>query len=607
MEHEKIVVLDFGGQYAHLIANRIRRLGVYSEIKDPETPAKDLKNYKGIILSGGPMSVYSEKAPHCDKEIFNLGLPILGICYGHQLMQYMLGGEVISGRTKEYGFADLNLVQPVGIFGGLKNTSRVWMSHGDNVEVVAPGFVEAGKTADCDNSALFDLERRFYGVQFHPEVAHTEEGMKILDNFLNICGVKRDWSIDKFIQEEIGAIKNKIGKKSIFLLVSGGVDSTVAFALLEKALGKDRVYGLLIDTGLMRYKEADSVKQVLNNVGFTNLHVIDKSKDFLNALKGVSDPEEKRKIIGELFWEAKEDAAEELKLNPDKWIMGQGTIYPDTIETGGTKLADKIKTHHNRVDLIQQMIEKGLVIEPLAQLYKDEVRDLGEKLGLPHDIVWRQPFPGPGLGVRIICKSKEQVASARDFGILSQNIETHLKTQTSISDAKASVLPIKSVGVQGDERTYRHPVALFTKNRNWNDLEQASTAITNRFIEVNRVILALGGDYDKKFLLKVCDLSPERVKLLQKIDNLVSQEMAGSKKTFNIWQFPVVLLPVSNVKDKESIVLRPIVSTEAMTASFARIDWNILDKISKGILSGKEITHVFYDLTHKPPGTIEWE
>jgi len=607
MEHEKIVVLDFGGQYAHLIANRIRRLGVYSEIKDPETLAKDLKNYKGIILSGGPMSVYSEKAPHCDKEIFSLGLPILGICYGHQLMQYLLGGEVISGRTKEYGFADLNLVQPVGIFGGLKNMSRVWMSHGDNVEVSAPGFIEAGKTADCDNSALFDLERRFYGVQFHPEVTHTEEGMKMLDNFLNICGVKRDWSIDKFIQEEIEAIKSKIGKKNVFLLVSGGVDSTVAFALLEKALGKDRVYGLLIDTGLMRYNEADSVKQVLNSVGFTNLHVIDKSKDFLNALKGVSEPEEKRKIIGELFWEAKEDAAEELKLNPDKWIMGQGTIYPDTIETGGTKLADKIKTHHNRVDLVQKMIEKGLVIEPLAQLYKDEVRDLGEKLGLPHDIVWRQPFPGPGLGVRIICKSKEQVASARDFGILSQNIETHLKTQTSISDAKAIVLPIKSVGVQGDERTYRHPVALFTKNRNWNDLEQASTAITNRFIEVNRVILALGGDYEKKFFLKVCDLSPERVKLLQKIDNLVSQEMVGSKKAFDIWQFPVVLLPVSNVKDKESIVLRPIVSTEAMTASFARIDWNILDNMIKGILAEEGVTHVFYDLTHKPPGTIEWE
>jgi len=590
-----------------LIANRIRRLGVYSEIKDPETPAKDLKDYKGIILSGGPMSVYSEKAPHCDKEIFNLELPILGICYGHQLMQYMLGGEVISGRTKEYGFADLKLIQPVGIFGGLRNMSRVWMSHGDNVEVSAPGFIEAGKTADCDNSALFDLERRFYGVQFHPEVAHTEEGMKILDNFLNICGVKRDWSIDKFIEEEIGAIKNKIGKKNVFLLVSGGVDSTVAFALLEKALGKDRVYGLLIDTGLMRYNEADSVKQALNSVGFTNLHVIDKSKDFLNALKGVSDPEEKRKIIGELFWEAKEDAADELKLNPDKWIMGQGTIYPDTIETGGTRHADKIKTHHNRVDLIQQMIEKGLVIEPLAQLYKDEVRDLGEKLGLPHDMVWRQPFPGPGLGVRIICKSKEQVASARDFGILSQNIETHLKTQTSISDAKTIVLPIKSVGVQGDERTYRHPVALFTKNRNWNDLEQASTAITNRFIEVNRVILALGGDYDKKFFLKVCDLSPERVKLLQKIDNLVSQEMVGSKKTFNIWQFPIVLLPVSNVKDKESVVLRPIVSTEAMTASFARIDWNILDNMIKGILAEEGVTHVFYDLTHKPPGTIEWE
>jgi len=605
--HAKIAVLDFGGQYAHLIANRVRRLGVYSEIRDSDTPANELKSYKGLILSGGPTSVYAEHAPHPDKAIFDLGIPVLGICYGHQLMQYFLGGEVVSGETREYGMADLNIVEPTGIFGGVKPTLRVWMSHGDTVVNAAPGFLEAGKTSDLKNAALFDLERHFYGVQFHPEVTHTEEGMKMLDNFLNICDVPRDWSIEQFIKEEIEAIKEKIGDKKVFLLVSGGVDSTVAFALLEKALGTDRVYGLLVDTGLMRHQEAEQVKKALANAGFNNLHLVDKKKVFLDALKGVTDPEEKRRIIGEMFWEVKEDMVEELNLNPDEWIMGQGTIYPDTIETGGTKHADRIKTHHNRVDLVQEMIKAGKVIEPLAQLYKDEVRDLGEKLGLPHEIVWRQPFPGPGLGVRILCVDERQTNEKPNFDILNQNIETFIKTNTDLKDTKAQVLPIKSVGVQGDERTYRHPVVLFTENHDWEALEKISTAITNRFVEVNRVLLILGGEPDSDFKLKASDLSEERVSLLQKVDDQVNDIMSKTDKDFGIWQFPVVLLPVSNTKDKESIVLRPIVSTEAMTASFAQIDWELLDQMTKAILGHEEITHVFYDLTHKPPGTIEWE
>ncbi len=607
MFHEKIAVLDFGGQYAHLIANRIRRLGVYSEIRDSDTSADELKKYKGIIFSGGPMSVYAKNAPHCDKKIFELGIPVFGICYGHQLMQYLLGGEVISGHTKEYGFADLMLEQPVGIFGGLKTKSRVWMSHGDTVIRPAPGFTEAGMTVDCENSALFDLDRHFYGVQFHPEVTHTEEGMKMLDNFLNVCEVKRDWSIEQFIEEEINEIKKKIGDKKVFLLVSGGVDSTVAFALLEKALGSERVFGMMVDTGLMRFEEVKQAQKSLEDAGFKNLHVADKSNEFLNALKGVSDPEEKRKIIGEMFWTVKEDVAEELKLNSDEWLMGQGTIYPDTIETGGTKHADKIKTHHNRVDLVQKMIKAGKVIEPLAQLYKDEVRDLGQKLGLPHEMVWRQPFPGPGLGVRILCIDDSDSEAEKDFSILGQNIQTNLKSKTGLDDVISHVLPINSVGVQGDERTYRHPVALFTKNHDWEVLEQASTAVTNRFTEVNRVILAIGGEVDGEFNLKHCDTSRDRVKLLQKIDYTVMTLMNGEMEKYKIWQFPVVLIPVSNVEGKESVVLRPIVSTEAMTASFAKIDWELLDKISSEIMKYEEISHVFYDLTHKPPGTIEWE
>ena len=606
MEHEKIVVLDFGGQYAHLIANRVRRLGVYSEIRDAETPANDLKDYKGIILSGGPMSVYAKNAPRCDKGLFELNIPVLGICYGHQLMQYLLGGEVVSGKTKEYGIAELNITHPVDIFKSIKEKSRVWMSHSDSVKKTAPGFAETGKTADLKNSALFNSGEHFYGVQFHPEVTHTQEGMKMLDNFLKICDVRRDWSIDQFIKEEIEAIKEKVGDKKVFLLVSGGVDSTVCFALLEKALGVDRVYGLLIDTGLMRYKEADQVKENLKKAGFTNLHVADKSRQFLQALRGITEPEQKREIIGELFWNVKEDVAEELNLNPNEWIMGQGTIYPDTIETGGTKHADKIKTHHNRVDLMQEMIKAGKVIEPIAQLYKDEVRDLGEKLGLPKPIVWRQPFPGPGLGVRILCVSDKEARKVQNFSKLNQKIQDYLRKNTSLADAEVRVLPIKSVGVQGDMRTYKHPVVLFTKNRDWDVLEEASTTITNRFFDINRVLLVLGGN-PGDFELKISDLSEKRVGLLQKIDDLVNEMMSKTKRTFDIWQFPVVLAPVSNQEGKESIVLRPIVSTEAMTASFAQIDWTLLGKITDQILSHKELTHVLYDLTHKPPGTIEWE
>jgi len=600
-----IAVLDFGGQYAHLIANRVRRLGVYSEILDGETKIQDLKQYKGIILSGGPQSVYEQKSPKCDPAIFKLGVPVLGICYGHQLMQHTLGGKVVPGKTREYGLAELTVKKQIGIFKGVPKKSRIWMSHFDMVGTLAPGFEIIGTTDDCPAAALADEKKKFYGIQFHAEVTHTENGMKMLDNFLDICEVKKEWSIEKFMEEEIISIQKKIGDNKVFLLVSGGVDSTVCFTLLEKALGKKRVYGLLVDTGLMRLDEAAKVKKALSGIGFDNLHVADKSEDFYNALKGVAHPELKRKIIGDMFWKVKEDMVEELKLSPKEWIMGQGTIYPDTIETGGTKHADKIKTHHNRVDLVQQMIQAGKVIEPLAQLYKDEVRALGEKLGLPKEFVWRQPFPGPGLGVRILCVDGIEAENKPEFDGLNKKIEDFVKQKFN-EKLSAKVLPIRSVGVQGDARTYRHPVALFTKIKDWNRLEELSTAITNNFPEVNRVILALRGE-SGNFKLKPCDLSPERVKLLQIVDDSVTNVMAKAPASYDIWQFPVVLAPVSTETGKESIVLRPIVSTEAMTASFARIDWKVIDKLVSGITKEKQIPHVFYDLTHKPPGTIEWE
>lgn len=605
MKHDKIAVLDFGGQYAHLIANRIRRLGVYSEILDNETPASQLQTYKGIILSGGPDSVNDPKAPKCDPAIFKLSIPILAICYGHQLMAHMTGGRVEKGKTKEYGFATLTVNKAKGIFKDFKKTSRVWMSHFDTVQKMSDGFEIIGSTEDCPMAAVADFKRDYYGIQFHAEVTHTEQGRKLLDNFINICGARRDWNIKQFMKEEMEAIEKKIGDKKVFLLVSGGVDSTVCFALLEKALGKQRVYGLLVDHGLMRLYEAEKVKKYLAAAGFENLKVVDKSKEFLSALAGVSDPEKKRKIIGDLFWKVKEDVAKELNLNDDEWIMGQGTIYPDTIETGGTKHADKIKTHHNRVDLVQKMIAEGRVIEPIAGLYKDEVRELGEELGLPHDLVWRHPFPGPGLGVRILCTSKADIAQVGNFDALSEKITTFIRKRF---DAKitATVLPCKSVGVQGDERTYRHPVALFAKKWDWEALEKISTAVTNNFAEINRVLLTLHGD-SVNFTLKPADINTDRVRTLQIADDQVSKIMSASSEDFGIWQFPVVLVPVSTRPDRESIVLRPIVSTEAMTASFAKISPKILDKLSKTLSTQSSISHIFYDLTHKPPGTIEWE
>ncbi|MBU0705967.1 glutamine-hydrolyzing GMP synthase [Patescibacteria group bacterium] len=609
MKHNKIAVLDFGGQYAHLIANRVRRLGVYSEILDNDIPASRLREYKGVILSGGPDSVNDPNAPKCDPKIFSLPIPILAICYGHQLMQHMTGGRVAKGKTKEYGFATLHVKKAEGIFKDFPKSSRVWMSHFDMVREMADGFETIGETEDCPTAAIADFKKNHYGIQFHMEVTHTEEGQRLLDNFLNICGVRRDWNIKQFIKDEIEVIKKKIGDKKVFLLVSGGVDSTVCFALLEKALGPNRVYGMLVDTGLMRFQEAEKVRKTLAGAGFTNLHVADKKDLFLSRLKGVSDPEKKRKIIGDLFWEVKEDVAEELGLNPDEWIMGQGTIYPDTIETGGTRHADKIKTHHNRVDLMQEMIRAGKVIEPISELYKDEVRELGEELGLPHELVWRHPFPGPGLGVRILCTGKKEVAAAhaRTSAVyeLSEKITKFIRDKFNLG-ITAKVLPCKSVGVQGDERTYRHPVALFTDLRDWEVLEKISTSVTNNFSEVNRVILTLHGEAGD-FRLKLADTSADRVTALQKVDDAVTKIMAEAPEDYGIWQFPVVLVPVSTKPDHESIVFRPIVSTEAMTASFAKIDSATLQKLTAASSSESSISHIFYDLTHKPPGTIEWE
>ncbi|MBI4975679.1 glutamine-hydrolyzing GMP synthase [Candidatus Peregrinibacteria bacterium] len=598
----KIAVLDFGGQYAHLIANRIRRLGVYTEILDPEVLYEKLLDYKGIVLSGGPSSVIDPKSIKCDKRVFELGVPILGICYGHQLAAYLLGGEVEKGNVREYGKANVHFLDRKGIFEGVEDYETVWMSHFDQVVKLPDGFEVVASTDDCPIAAMTNYEKNIYCMQFHPEVTHTPCGKMILENFVNITDSKREWNIDTYLTDIINQTKEKAGDKNVFLMVSGGVDSTVAFMLLDKAIGQEKVYGLFVDTGFLRMNERVEVENALKGIGVQNLHVYDASEEYFKALENVYDPEEKRKIIGNLFLDIQAKVADKLGLNPDEWMFGQGTIYPDTIESAGTKYADKIKTHHNRVERIQKLIEQSKVIEPLAQLYKDEVRIVGEKLGLAKELVNRHPFPGPGLAVRCLC------AIGPDYPENYQDVEAKINEVVSADSLSAKILPIKSVGVQGDERTYRRPVLLYGKRDSWNGLDKTATRLTNQFPQVNRVLFALMPQKIEEMSIQKKYLIKDRILTIQKADKIVMDYISEAKIDMDIWQFPTVLIPVDlDSRGGESIVLRPVCSQEAMTANFYQMDFDKLDELVKRLSAVSGISGIFYDITNKPPGTIEWE
>lgn len=588
---DKIAVIDFGGQYAHLIANRVRRLGVYADIHLPEEPIGTYKDYTGIILSGGPASVYAEASPTIEKEFFSLGKPILGICYGHQITQHQLGGFVKSGDTKEYGFAKLEIVKDSALLKDMPKHQRVWMSHGDYVEKLAEGFAIIGSTEDCPTAAVANEKCAIYGIQFHAEVTHTEHGTTILKNFIfGICKAKKSWDMATYYKNIEHDIRKKVGDKKVFLLVSGGVDSTVCFTLLNKIIGKENVKGVLIDHGMMRLNEADEVKAYLEKQGFDNLTVLHVEKEFLSELEGITDPETKRKIIGRVFLHVKDQASIDMGLNEDEWILAQGTIYPDTIETGGTLHADTIKTHHNRVDEIQKLIELGKVIEPLDQLYKDEVRMLGELLNIPHDLLYRHPFPGPGLAIRTLCIDKNSE-------YLGENIE--------LIDNDLWKLPLSSVGVQGDGRTYASP-AVITEYMDYDTLENHSTNLTNSRKDLNRVLWCVvrRGKWENYHAHETY-LTEKRLDLLRQVDAFVTKRLRETGWYDKTWQCPVVLIPVGDTK--ESIVLRPIDSKEAMTASFTRIDQGFIVELGEEIVAKFPIDAVFFDVTNKPPGTIEWE
>ncbi len=596
---DTIAVIDFGGQYTHLIANRIRRLGVYSEIVQPDADTESFKQYSGIILSGGPHSVLDSDGPSVKPAILSLNIPVLGLCYGHQLIAKLLGGKVSPGKKREYGIAELAVITDAPLFKGLSGREQIWMSHGDAVDLPPDGFDALGSTSDCPFAAMGDLKRNIFGLQFHPEVTDTPKGMTILGNFLDICGCERSWNSDAFLMEITEKIKNECKDKKVFLLVSGGVDSTVTFTLLNKALGAERVMGLHIDNGLMRLEESENIIAYLKNHGFNNLHIYDAVDDFLNALQEVSNPEEKRTIIGNKFLEVQEKAQQSLGLSVDEWILAQGTIYPDTIESAGTKHADKIKTHHNRVDIVLELIEKGLIIEPLSQLYKDEVRQLGEILGIPRDLLWRHPFPGPGLGVRLLCSDgKGDPANIKVSEAISAFAEE--------SGYTSYILPVKSVGVQGDSRTYAQPVLLIGK-QDWPLLETTSTKITNTIRDVNRVLFGIAVHDNPQYSLIEGYLTKQRLDKLRAVDYLVNVALHLTGEYDSVWQMPVVLLPLVNNNGDECVVLRPIASQEAMTARFFPLKDETLQKIVEGARDIEGIGDIFYDITNKPPGTIEWE
>ncbi len=619
---EKIAVLDFGGQYAHLIASRIRRLGAYTEIEFPEDfDGKRASGYHGIVLSGGPESVYEPGAPAIHKEILESGAPVLGICYGHHLMMHSLGGKVIASGSREYGAARIHWngdPDERGIFGSLPDEAVVWMSHGDEVEALPDGFEVLGSTPDCRFAALGDLSRNLFSIQFHPEVSHTEIGDDLLTRFIDVCGLRNSWKLKDFLQAEQTRIQSDTTGKKVFFLVSGGVDSTVAYTLLAESMPEDHLKGLLVDTGFLRKDEANQVRSAIENLGL-ELMVHDASKEFFQALKGHFEPEKKRKIIGDLFLEVQAEYAKKLGLQSEEWILGQGTIYPDTIESGATKSSHTIKTHHNRVEAIARMIEEGRVIEPLAELYKDEVRDLGRLLGLPEHLVDRHPFPGPGLAVRCLC-TPEKPEEHEGYEERSVDLRTLLESSGSIQELlnstgiQAHLLPVLSVGVQGDKRTYAHPVALFQESREtaesqYDSLLELATMIPNRVGRANRVVLSCSGPGGYK-LKPGQDLNQHRIENLQVADAIVKEFQEETGLYQKIWQFPVVLLPVYRTDDsemRETIVLRPVHSRDAMTASPYMMSADQLKQLCKQIMDTGRFGDVMLDLTSKPPGTIEWE
>lgn len=509
--HSTILILDFGSQYTQLIARRIRAANVYCEIHPFDVNPQVIQDLApvGIILSGGPASAFTEEAPRAPQILFELGVPVLGICYGMQVMAEQLGGKVTNALTREFGYAEL-LIKPCNLFQGIQdrvNTEGqqvldVWMSHGDRVDVLPPGFSIIAHNAATPIAAMADESRQFYGLQFHPEVTHTLQGRAILDRFVhNICQAGCDWNMPDYIDEAIGRIRARVGSDRVILGLSGGVDSSVAAALIHRAIG-DQLTCVFVDNGLLRQNEAKQVMETFSRNLAVNVLHIDARRQFLKSLEGISDPEQKRRIIGREFVEIFQQEA--AKINDAKWLA-QGTIYPDVIESAGsaTQKARTIKSHHNVGGLPDTLHLK--LLEPLRELFKDEVRELGLALGLPHELVFRHPFPGPGLGVRILGEVKyEYTELLRQADAIFIEELKYSGWYEKTAQAFAVFLPVKSVGVMGDSRSYEYVVALRAvqtedyMTAHWAELPYTLLAkISNRIINevrgINRVVYDVSG------------------------------------------------------------------------------------------------------------------
>lgn len=625
MSRSKIVVLDFGSQYAHLIAKRFRLLGFYSEIALPSADISVFSDAKGIVFSGGPSSVYDEKVPEFNSEILNLDIPILGLCYGHYIVQLGYNGKVGKADVGEFGFASLKLNENVKcpLFKDIEQVQQVWMSHQDGVLQMGEGFEVVGSTKDTPYAATQNLQKKRFSLQFHCEVKDTPCGNKIFENFAHYCGMEKNWDQDTILQVILDNIKKEAKNHNVLLFLSGGVDSTITFALLNKALGQDRVLGLHIDNGFMRKNESANVKKAYNKFGFTNFIVEDASESFLKAIYKLTDPQKKRMAVGENFITVRNEVVAKQNLDESNWLLAQGTLYPDIIESGGTKNSNTIKTHHNRVQGIQELIAKGMIIEPIKDLYKDEVRAIGKKLGLDDELVMRHPFPGPGLSINVLCSNgimsdadKAEYEKAKEE---FNNIKVDQFCEDCTKNMQKLVLPVKSVGVQGDFRTYRFPAVLsFEKLENgfyhipkkWEKIEAASSNITNKASLLNRTVIRLWqnpeiSDSDMKLQEGYCD--KQRLDQLREVDDIMLTELHKNGWYEKIFQHLTIDLPYASSPKRASFVLRPVCSEDVMTARFAHLPLEMLNTIIEKISKLDFVDALYFDATNKPPATFGWE